>query len=78
MPSPPETVLQVALPLPLPREFDYRPPPGSLPQPDWVGRRVRVPFGRQERVGVVAVALRSDYIVSTEVTSRASPSSFRC
>ena len=54
MPSPPETVLQVALPLPLPREFDYRPPPGSLPQPDWVGRRVRVPFGRQERVGVVA------------------------
>jgi primosomal protein N' (replication factor Y) (superfamily II helicase) len=44
--------LQVALPLPLPRLFDYQAPaPGT---PGDVGRRVRVPFGPRELVGVVA------------------------
>ena len=51
-PAPP-TVLRVALPVPLPRLFDYLPPPGQVPAPDWIGRRVRVPFGRGEQVGVV-------------------------
>jgi primosomal protein N' (replication factor Y) len=45
--------LQVALPVPLPHAFDYLPPPGERPQPDWIGRRVRVPFGTGERVGLV-------------------------
>ena len=45
--------LQVALPVPLPRAFDYLPPAGACPGPEWVGRRVRVPFGSGERVGLV-------------------------
>ena len=53
MPSVPERVLRVALPLPLPRLFDYLAPPGVEPGPDWLGRRVRVPFARGEQAGVV-------------------------
>ncbi|MBA3486234.1 MAG: primosomal protein N', partial [Lysobacter sp.] len=46
-------VLRVALPLPLPRLFDYLPPTaGDVPA--LVGARVRVPFGSRELVGVVA------------------------
>ncbi|WP_242113241.1 primosomal protein N' [Luteimonas aquatica] len=50
----PVSVLRVALPLPLPRLFDYRAPEGAAVAPDWIGRRVRVPFGPRELVGVVA------------------------
>ncbi|MFH2077223.1 MAG: primosomal protein N', partial [Pseudomonadota bacterium] len=55
MPLPPH-ILRVALPVPLPREFDYLPPAGQAAGPDWLGCRVRVPFGRGggEQVGVVA------------------------
>lgn len=55
MPAPSEPVLRVALPVPLPRLFDYRPPAGERAGPDWIGCRVRVPFGRGdgEQVGVV-------------------------
>lgn len=49
-----DNVLQVALPLPLPQLFDYRAPPGTPATPDLPGRRVRVPFGPRELVGVVA------------------------
>jgi len=45
---------QVALPLPLPKLFDYMPPPGIHANAALVGRRVRVPFGNGEKVGVVA------------------------
>ena len=47
------SVLRVALPVPLPRLFDYLPPAGASIGPDWIGRRVRVPFGRTEQIGVV-------------------------
>ena len=47
-------VLRLALPLPLPQLFDYLPPPGTDPTPDWVGRRARVPFGNKQLVGIVA------------------------
>lgn len=50
----PESVLQVALPLPLPRLFDYHPPRGMAAARELVGRRVRVPFGTQERIGLIA------------------------
>ncbi|NYZ62292.1 primosomal protein N' [Luteimonas deserti] len=51
----PVHVLQVALPVPLPQLFDYRPPPGSgSAMPSDVGRRVQVPFGPRMLVGVVA------------------------
>jgi primosomal protein N' (replication factor Y) len=46
-------VLRVALPLPLPRLFDYR-PIGGIADPEMIGCRVRVPFGPRELVGVVA------------------------
>ncbi|HVR81976.1 MAG TPA: primosomal protein N' [Luteimonas sp.] len=49
----PELVLRVALPLPLPRLFDYAGPHGRLPRPDMIGCRVQVPFGNRELVGVV-------------------------
>lgn len=46
------TVLRVALPLPLPRLFDYLAPACDVPEPA-IGARVRVPFGPRELVGVV-------------------------
>jgi len=62
MPRPPgspdavrlDPVWRVALPLPLPRLFDYRPAAGHEPTDADIGRRVRVPFGTRELVGVVA------------------------
>ena len=52
MPDPPH-VLRVALPLPLPRLFDYRSPAGMEAQPALIGHRVRVPFGNREAHGIV-------------------------
>lgn len=49
--SAPDSVLRVALPVPLPRLFDYRPPADG---PGDVGCRVRVPFGSRSLVGVIA------------------------
>jgi primosomal protein N' (replication factor Y) len=46
--------LQVALPVPLPRLFDYLPPAGVATTAALVGQRVRVPFGNRELGGVVA------------------------
>ncbi|PJK13585.1 primosomal protein N' [Lysobacteraceae bacterium NML120232] len=46
--------LQLALPVPLPQLFDYAPPAGHTPQPEDIGRRLRVPFGKRELVGIVA------------------------
>ncbi|HMB43186.1 MAG TPA: primosomal protein N', partial [Luteimonas sp.] len=46
----PAVVVRVALPVPLPRLFDYLPVDD---QPVAVGVRVRVPFGTRERIGVV-------------------------
>ncbi|HEX5694471.1 MAG TPA: primosomal protein N' [Arenimonas sp.] len=55
MPVPAPAILRVALPVPLPREFDYLPPPGLAVDAGWLGCRVRVPFGRGdgELVGLV-------------------------
>jgi primosomal protein N' (replication factor Y) len=52
-------IARVAVPSPLARHFDYLLLPGEpVPQP---GARVRVPFGRQETIGVVlAVAADSE------------------
>lgn len=43
-------IARVAVPSPLPQLFDYRLPPGAQAEP---GVRVRVPFGRSSRIGVV-------------------------
>ena len=55
-PSPraPGATWRVALPLPLPRLFDYAPVEGHEVSADDIGCRVRVPFGSRELVGVVA------------------------
>lgn len=45
------TILKVAVNVPLSRLFDYLPPAGSNRVP--AGTRVRVPFGRQQQVGMV-------------------------
>ena len=52
MPTP--FLLRVALPVPLPRLFDYLPPDGHAPSQADVGRRVKVPFGSRELTGIVA------------------------
>jgi primosomal protein N' (replication factor Y) len=52
--SEPLSVWQVALPVPLPRLFDYRPATGEAATAADIGSRVRVPFGPRELVGVVA------------------------
>ena len=49
----PIPTLQVALPVPLPRLFDYLSPEGDGPTAA-VGCRLKVPFGNRELVGVVA------------------------
>ncbi|HEV2606720.1 MAG TPA: primosomal protein N', partial [Xanthomonadaceae bacterium] len=49
----PEAVLRVALPLPLPRCFDYLPPVGRPVELSLVGCRVRVPFGNRELIGCI-------------------------
>jgi len=47
------SLFQIALPVPLPRLFDYRPPIGSIAVANDIGRRIKVPFGKRELVGVV-------------------------
>ena len=55
-----ETIWRVALPLPLPRLFDYCPVVGHVATAADIGRRVRVPFGSRELVGVVAEVAAAD------------------
>jgi primosomal protein N' (replication factor Y) len=53
-------VLQVAVPSPLRRVFDYLPLPQqqALPEPQ-VGTRVKVSFGRQQLIGIVVAVVNS-------------------
>jgi len=54
-------ILRVAVAAPLPRLFDYLPPATETASPLAPGMRVRVPFGRRSRVGMlVEVATDSD------------------
>ena len=48
-----EPILQVAVPAPVRRQFDYLPPQPGWSPPVQPGARVRVPFGRISAVGVV-------------------------
>jgi len=58
MPAP--ACLRIALPVPLPRLFDYLPPDGTAASDALVGCRVRVPFGNRELVGLVAACGPAD------------------
>ncbi len=54
-----EPVIQVALPVPLNRTFDYK---LADDQPIVIGARVKVPFGRQHKIGIITQHLpESDY-----------------
>ena len=56
-----DAVLKVALPLPLPRLFDYLPADGAIANATVdVGRRVRVAFGNRQLCGVVAAVGAAD------------------
>lgn len=48
-----DSILRVALPLPLAQLFDYRTPDGLQAACGDIGRRVRVPFGPRELTGIV-------------------------
>lgn len=48
-----EAVIQVGLPTPLRRLFDYQLPAGCVYQQYPIGSRVLVPFGRSQRVGLI-------------------------
>ena len=48
-----DLIIQVALPTPLRRLFDYRLPAGSSAADYPVGSRVRIPFGRSQRIGLI-------------------------
>jgi primosomal protein N' (replication factor Y) len=52
-----DSLFRVALPLPLPRGFDYLPPADHSPSAADVGKRVRVPFGAREMTGVVVATV---------------------
>ncbi len=63
-----DSLFRVALPLPLPRGFDYLPPAGHLPSAADIGKRVRVPFGAREMTGVVVeIAPRDDVLELRQV-----------
>jgi len=59
-------VAHVALPVPLPRTFDYLLPADLSAR---AGCRVRVPFGKQQRVGVVVSVSDSSELPLTELKS---------
>ena len=50
-------ILRITIPVPLAQVFDYLPPRGMHAATIAPGSRVRVPFGRGERVGVVVGAI---------------------
>lgn len=52
--------LRVAVPVPLRQAFDYLPPADHPAGPQDVGRRVRVPFGNRELVGVIVAVAEPD------------------
>ena len=52
-------IARVALDVPLHRFFDYRVPEGEILAPTDVGLRVRVPFGKKSRIGILVDLVES-------------------
>lgn len=65
MPEIPVCILKVALALPLPRCFDYLPPETLQTSEGLVGKRVRVPFGNGEKIGIIE-AVQTQSVFQTE------------
>lgn len=68
--SAPRTILEIALPAPLRRTFDYLPPAGMEAGRLQPGLRLRVPFGRGRQVGLL-VGLKADSDLSPARLKRA-------
>ena len=58
------TIVQIALPLPLPKSFDYVLAKGAVPAP---GTRVLVPFGRGHSVGIVTGSADSSEVPASKL-----------
>jgi primosomal protein N' (replication factor Y) len=56
----PRLVLQIALPVPVGRLFDYWPPEQDATQTIKPGVRVKVPFGKYSKIGVVLRIINTD------------------
>ena len=65
-----DAVLKVALPLPLPRLFDYLPAEDAPADVADIGRRVRVAFGNRQLCGVVAAVGPADAEVTVAQAAR--------
>ncbi|MDA3914158.1 primosomal protein N' [Oleiagrimonas sp.] len=57
-------IVRIALPVPLPRLFDYLPPEGAVAE---AGARVLVPFGRGKRVGIVVAHAASSSLPAAQL-----------
>ena len=57
-------VVQVALPVPLPRLFDYLPPLGTQPV---IGGRVSMPFGNRKMIGIVVAWRETSDLPETQL-----------
>ena len=68
--SDPQTILEIALPTPLRRTFDYLPPAGMEADHLPPGVRLRVPFGRGQQVGLL-VGLKAGSDLPPERLKRA-------
>ncbi len=61
------TVVKVALPVPLPAQFDYILPPGLSSV--CIGGRVCVPFGRRDAIGIVTTIAAESQLPKAELKS---------
>ena len=69
MPPDEPLILEVAIPSPLYRSFDYRAPPGPTDIRSAVGMRVLVPFGRRQLVGVILATRRHTSVPGNKIKS---------
>ena len=62
-------IARLALDLPLHRFFDYRIPEGVTLESGDIGRRIRVPFGKKSRIGVLVALPAESEVAETQLKS---------
>jgi primosomal protein N' (replication factor Y) len=63
-------ILSVAVPIPLHFSFDYLPPDGCNPEQLKPGLRIKIPFGKQSKIGVI-LAINSSSDINTSKLKQA-------